>query len=262
MKNVQRNEGDTLVWMVVGGLGAVLLGALLIPLREIVSPSHLAFLFLAFTIVVAELGGRGPALLTSVLSAVSLNFFLTQPYLTLTIHKREDIISFFALASCGLIAAAFGKRREQWSETARDAIGRLDSLSLLTLHLRKEMPVEEVLEKVRDQFSLGSIVLRDEKGNLLAAAPPDASPAVPKTELSLSSLLPSEGQVFRYGAHGFRFPEGGGRLVYKSGTGTFTFDLSEGDPRGLNLEMSQTLALALYIMALELSCQANPKSLC
>lgn len=257
MKNAKRNETDAFVWMAVGGLGAILLGILLIPLRQLVAPSNLAFLFLAFTIVVAEVGGRGPALITAFLSALSLNFFLTQPYLNLSIEKREDVIAFFALVGCGLIAAGFGKRREQWSDAAKQSSGRLNSLSLLTLQLRKEMPIEEVLEKLQGQFRLASIVVRDQAGHLLAAAPSNAPLTIPKTELSLNSLLPEEGREHRYGAKGFRLPEGGGRLIYRTDRGLFTFDLVEGDSRGMDLEMSQTLAIALYIMAKDLPFQGS-----
>ena len=92
--------------------------ALLTPLREATSASNLAFVFLAFTIVVAELGGALPALVAALVSAMSLNFFLTEPYLTLSISKTDDFIAFVALAACALIAAAFGSRRERWSRAA------------------------------------------------------------------------------------------------------------------------------------------------
>ena len=99
------------VWFVIGVGAAVALGVALTPLRTTVSASTLAFVFIALTIIVAEMGGRGPGLATAVVSALSLNFFLTEPYLSLEIHKPGDIAAFLALAACGLIAAAFGKRR-------------------------------------------------------------------------------------------------------------------------------------------------------
>src|SRR4029453_13340984 len=96
---------DVRVWMVTGALGSMALAVLLIPLRSLVSASNLAFAFMAFTIVVAELGGRGPALITALISAMSLNFFLTEPYLTLAITKTEDLVAFFAVAGSGPTAA-------------------------------------------------------------------------------------------------------------------------------------------------------------
>ena len=87
-------QDDGQVWMVVGALGSISLAVLLIPLRALTSASNLAFVFLAFTIVVAELGGRSAALVTALASGMSLNFFLTQPYLSLTIEKWDDVIAF------------------------------------------------------------------------------------------------------------------------------------------------------------------------
>ena len=104
-----RGDDRGLVWVVAGALGSMVLAVLVIPLRAVVAASNLAFVFIAFTIVVAELGGRGPALVTALVSAMSLNFFLTEPYLTLAITKTDDVVAFFALAACGLIAAAFGR---------------------------------------------------------------------------------------------------------------------------------------------------------
>ena len=92
---------DIRAWTVTGALGAMALAVALIPLRTTVSASNLAFAFLALTIVVAELGGRTPALVTALVSAMSLNFFLTEPYLTLAITKVDDVVAFFALIGCG-----------------------------------------------------------------------------------------------------------------------------------------------------------------
>src|SRR5262245_46416340 len=90
---VRRLHNRAAVWIVTGGVGAMALGIALIPLRAMTSAANLAFAFLALTIVIAELGGRRAGLVTAVVSAMSLNFFLTEPYLTLAISKTDDIIA-------------------------------------------------------------------------------------------------------------------------------------------------------------------------
>lgn len=140
---------DVRIWMVTGALGSMALAIVLIPLRSAVSASNLAFVFMAFTIIVAELGGRGPALVTALVSAMSLNFFLTEPYLTLAITKTDDVIAFFALGGCGLIAAAFGRRRERLSEVAGRADRDLAILSRLVDRARSGRSVESQLEDLR-----------------------------------------------------------------------------------------------------------------
>lgn len=86
---MKRSQDDVRVWMVAGALGAMALGFVMIPLRGLTSASNLAFVFLILTLLVAELGGRTPALTTALVSAMSLNFFLTEPYLTLEISRSQ-----------------------------------------------------------------------------------------------------------------------------------------------------------------------------
>lgn len=110
-----KEDAESLFYLAAGPLAAIVLGAALVPLRGFTTACNFTFVFMALTIVAAEFGGRGAAVATALFSALSLNFFLTQPYLRLTIEKRDDIIAFFGLTACGLIAAALGSRRRRGS---------------------------------------------------------------------------------------------------------------------------------------------------
>jgi two-component system, OmpR family, sensor histidine kinase KdpD len=123
------------VWFVIGVGGAVALGVILTSVRSVVSASNLAFVFIALTIVVAEMGGRGPGLATALVSALSLNFFLTEPYMSLEIHKPGDLGAFLALAACGLVAAAFGKRRATAAQQVTRTRGDLEVLGRVAASL-------------------------------------------------------------------------------------------------------------------------------
>jgi hypothetical protein len=246
-------KDDTLVWAVVGALGSVALASLMIPLREVTSASNLAFVFLAFTIVVAELGGRAAGVVTALVSGISLNFFLTEPYLTLTITKPDDIIAFGALIGCGLIAAAFGRERRRQSEKASQSAEKLDVLSHLVDQLRHNAPLKAILVDLRSSFELGSIILRDEEERILAATPGASLHLVPETQLHPTTLFPSEATKVWVGEKGFRLPKGGGRLSLKTDRASISIDLWEGDPEGIGLEKGRTLAIAALILLLELS---------
>jgi two-component system sensor histidine kinase KdpD len=164
---------------------------LLIPLRELTTASNLTFVFLALIIVVAELGGRWPAVATAISSALSLNFFLTRPYLTLTIHSRDDIIAFVGLAVCGLIAASFGTqgRRMGALASARDELGVLHATARqLELAGPIEPRLREVLEVFRGVFRLSAAVVRDRSGHVLAVADGQSgSRPVPEAILDLAA---------------------------------------------------------------------------
>ena len=242
---------DVRIWVITGALGSMVLAIVLIPLRSVVSASNLAFVFIAFTIIVAELGGRGPALVTALVSAMSLNFFLTEPYLTLTITKFDDVVAFFALAACGLIAAAFGRRRERLSEVAGRTDRELATLSRFVERARGGRSVHRQLEDLRDDFGLGGLVLRDTEGRVLAAAP-EASTArpAPRIKLTPDTLFAVEEETVRFGAKGMRLPDGGGRLTLQTRRGPVTLDLWEGDEEGFGRDESRTLAIAASVLGL------------
>ena len=98
-------------------IAAVVLGMALAPLRELTNAGNFIFAFVILIIVVGELGGRAAAVATAACSALSLDFFLTRPYLSLKIEEKHDLIAFLGLALCGLVAAAFGSRRARVGAT-------------------------------------------------------------------------------------------------------------------------------------------------
>ncbi|HEX7213389.1 MAG TPA: DUF4118 domain-containing protein [Methylomirabilota bacterium] len=242
---------DVRVWMGMGALGSMALAVILIPLRSVVAASNLAFVFMAFTIVVAELGGRSPALITALISAMSLNFFLTEPYLTLAISKSDDLVAFFALAGCGLIAGAFGRRREHLSAAAGRAERELTLLSRFVDRAKAGRKVQGLLDDLRADFNLGGLVLRDASGHVLAAAPESAGarPAA-RLKLDAETLFAAADDTPRFGLRGLRLPEGGGRLTLRTERGPVTLDLWEGNEDGLRLDEARTLAVAASILGL------------
>jgi hypothetical protein len=191
---------------------------------------------------------------TAIVSGMSLNFFLTEPYLNLTIEKRDDVIAFFALLGCGLIAAWFGKRRAGLSEVASRAGTELDVLKKLVDHLRAGAPLDEILGDLRTSFGLGALVLRASDDRILGAVPAGASSgSIPETRLTPETLFPSDESRLRFGARGLRLPDGGGRLLLGTGRDAVSLDLWEGDAEGFGLDESRTLAIAAAILGLHLS---------
>jgi len=164
------------------------------------------------------------------------------------------VIAFVALAACGLIAAAVGKRRERWSELADRAGKELGILSRLVEQLRDRIPLDEVLGGLKGSFGLGAVVLRDAGTHILGAAPiGSGSILIAEAELNPDTLFPSQETRLRFGARGLRLPEGGGRLSLRTDRGVVSLDLWEADVQGLSLDESRTLAIAASILALEAS---------
>ncbi len=161
---------DVLFYLGAGPIAAVGLGVALIPLREATTASNLAFAFLALTIVVGHAGGRWPATATAVASALSLNFFLTRPYLTLTIHGRDDVAAFLGLAACGLISAALGSVSGERLAKRRQLEVLYSAARDLELSGPATSRVQRLLESACAAFPVAALALRDESGRLIASA--------------------------------------------------------------------------------------------
>lgn len=248
-----------------GGLGAIGLGAALIPLREAVSASNLAFVLLAWTIVIAEMGGRAAALLTALMSALSLNFFLTQPYLTLQIRNPGDLWAFVALAGCGLIAAAFGRRRQVSEVEAGRAHEALATVRRAERALERrgaggEARLASVVDEMREALGLRAVALRDSTSAAIAVSPGDfVVPATAPVALEPDSLIPEgddeeEARYLRMGARGLRLPEGGGRLLLQhGGRSVGAVDLWEQDTGGLDTNQITALWVIARLVAAQLA---------
>jgi K+-sensing histidine kinase KdpD len=186
----KENEG---FYLSAGPLAALLAGLALTPLRGLTPSSNFTFVFVAITVVVAELGGRTPAILTALASALSLDFFLTRPYLRLTIEDKHDVIAFVGLAACGLLVAAIATRRQHRLERLEGARARRDLLAETIRDWNDAEPAEpqlhRLLARCRETFPLEAAVLREPSGAVRAASEASAARrAVPAEVLAPDTL--------------------------------------------------------------------------
>ena len=119
--------------------------------------------FLA-TIVVALVGGLGPALFASIASALLLNFFFTPPLYTLTVDAQQNVITLVAMV---VVAVAFAlvvdraARRTDAAARARTEAALLASYARTVLG--HDEPLQRLLEKVRENFGLESVSLLEKQ---------------------------------------------------------------------------------------------------
>jgi hypothetical protein len=187
-------ETEKLFYLATGPLAALLLGVALMPLRGLTPASNFTFAFLALTIAVAELGGRWAGTATALVSALSLDFFLTQPYLRLAIADKRDVIAFFGLAGCGLLAASFSSRRAEREATRR----QLELLHASVDQLESRGPLgprlSAVLDAARRTLPVLALIARDADGRAVAQSgdpprPVPMPPVKPDVLLSVESAL-------------------------------------------------------------------------
>jgi K+-sensing histidine kinase KdpD len=164
------DDEDVVLYLGLGPMAAILLGGALMPLRGVTVASNFTFAFLALTIAVGELGGRLPALATALVSALSLDFFLTKPYLRLSVHDKNDLVAFLGLAGCGLLAAFLGSPRRE-REAARKRLA-------LVAHALRQVEAggpaasraQQVADAAVSALPVAAAVVRDDHQSLVAAS--------------------------------------------------------------------------------------------
>ncbi|NIH81896.1 DUF4118 domain-containing protein [Amycolatopsis viridis] len=119
--------------------------------------------FLA-AVVVALVGGLGPALVAALLSAGLLNFFFTEPLYTLTVHAQSNVITLVAMVLVGVLVALVVDRAARRATQAAQA--RTEA-SLLASYARTVLthaePLPRLLDKVRENFGMECVVLLEKR---------------------------------------------------------------------------------------------------
>ncbi len=193
---------DRVDWLAAagGGIAVLLIAMALGPLRDWMGNTNVALILLAVVVAAAAAGGRVAGVVTAVVAGLSFNFFHTQPYLSLDIDSREDLITTLLLVVIGLVVGELaqffeGERRRGRAHHAE--LQRLNEVSKLVLG---GASAQEVVEAVRAAL-IAELELRDAR---FETGEPDGSRAV----LGTDGLLGSSG-VLVARRTGFEFPPGG-----------------------------------------------------
>ncbi|MFI6032144.1 sensor histidine kinase [Amycolatopsis magusensis] len=116
------------------------------------------------TVVVALVGGLGPALLAAAFSGGLLNFFFTEPRYQLTVQEPRNVVTLVAMIVVAILVAAVvdaAARRAVQAARARTEASLLASYARTVL--THAQPVDRLLEKVRENFGLTSVALVEKK---------------------------------------------------------------------------------------------------
>ncbi len=74
-------------------------------LKRRLEPTNIVMFYLLAVVIAAICWGQGPAIVTSILSVLTFDFFLVPPYLTLNVHDFEYLFTFAAFLVVGLIVS-------------------------------------------------------------------------------------------------------------------------------------------------------------
>ena len=123
--------------------------------------------YVLVTVIVALVGGLGPALVAAVFGAGLLNFFFTPPLYTLNVHTPQNLVTLIAMVVVAVMVALVvdsAARRATQAARARTEAALLASYAKTVL--THENPIERLLGKVRENFGLTSVTLLEKRGGV------------------------------------------------------------------------------------------------
>jgi two-component system sensor histidine kinase KdpD len=149
---------------VLGWVLAVLLPSLAslagVALEHLIGLSTDVVLFFLATVLVALVGGLGPALLAAMAGGLMLNYFLTPPLYRFTIAEQENVVTLVVMVVVAVLVALVVDRAARRAEQAAQARTEAALLaSFARTVLTRVDPLPRLLEKVSEGFGLSSVAV-------------------------------------------------------------------------------------------------------
>lgn len=158
------------------------------PLQRYIEASNLVMLYLAAVAVAALRLGRGPAVLASLLSTLTFDFFLTRPHFSLTVADTQYIITLGGLLLISLVISNLAGQVREQAESARQHDARTGLLYQLSRELAYSASLETILTKIIQHivqtYGRPAVILLPADGRLKAAA---SSPGYTPSESGLAA---------------------------------------------------------------------------
>ena len=126
----------------------LLVSLISIPIHWVIEPVNLVMLYLAAVVVAALFLGRGPAILASLFSVLTFDFFLVEPRLSFTVADSQYLLTFLGLLMVGLVISNSAALLRNQVQTLRSRETHLDALNSLSRELTGAVNLDEMLHSV------------------------------------------------------------------------------------------------------------------
>jgi len=165
----------------------------LVPLRGHTQSANLALVLVLAVLVAAVVGGPIVGVVVGIVTAVAFDFFLTQPYGSLTIASGDDLLTTVLLAAVGLIGGVLverARRSERAAEAQRLEVERLQRRAELAasgepagrLILRSAEELADLLDAVDVRYqpgpAAGGVTVLTHDGARVQSGPAAVAPDV------------------------------------------------------------------------------------
>ncbi|NLF76170.1 MAG: DUF4118 domain-containing protein, partial [Chloroflexi bacterium] len=116
------------------------------PIHLVIDPTNLVMLYLLAVVVAATQWGRGPSILTAVLSVLAFDFFIVAPQLTLAVSDAQYFLTFIGLLAVGLVISNLAVREREQAESARRREEHTAALYDLSRDLTTAVDLDTVIQ--------------------------------------------------------------------------------------------------------------------
>jgi two-component system sensor histidine kinase KdpD len=137
-----------------------LLTVVLLTVRDTVGLPTVLLLYLLLVCVVAAIGGLRPALAAALASALTANWFFTEPYRTLIIDDAEQVIAVVVFVAAGVLVSVLVGQTARQSAEVRRARAEAHALATVAGRLSTDRdPLEAMLAHLRITFDQEAVAV-------------------------------------------------------------------------------------------------------
>lgn len=152
-------------WLAAVVVPSVLCAVIALLLDRILGIAGESVLFFVGVVVVALLGGVGPATVSALLSGLLLNYFLVTPRYSLTIAQPDSAVTVVVLILVAVAVAALVDNAAKRAREARRASQEAELLALFAGSVLRGADLGALLERVRETYSQRAVsILRERDG--------------------------------------------------------------------------------------------------
>lgn len=130
-------------------------------------------LFFTGVLVVALLGGVGPAALCALLSGLLLTYFLVSPVHSFTVYDSDSVVTILVLLLVAVAVAALVDRAAHRAAQARRASQEAELLALFADSALRDADLTLLLDRLRETYTQRAVSILAAEGNLVASVGPD-----------------------------------------------------------------------------------------
>ncbi len=139
-------------------------------IHPLLSPINLVMFYLAAVVFAAVYLGRGPSMLTALLSVLAFDFFFVPPRYTFAVTDTEYILTFIGLFIVSVVISTLAVRAREQAEAARTREAETASLYSFSRDLASAVTLDEIVSIIvmhlGENFSRQIVVLLPENGTL------------------------------------------------------------------------------------------------